>query len=428
MKKIFFPALLLTLIATSCRSTSTGIFSKKTPLEKYGEKLEDDGLKKTPEGRQWLAASERALQLPVAVSLPYRQAGKFSAAKPQAMGLAFTAKHGERILFTLTKNAADNFVLYAELYKKTITGEAKLVQAVDTNVTEFSYDVTEAGDYVLKIQPQLLRVGNYELSIASGPSLLFPVAGKKAYIGSVWGDARDGGKRSHEGVDIFAAKRTPAIAAADGVVAGVREGGIGGKTVWLRPEGQNITLYYAHLDEQLVSEGQLVKRGDTLGLVGNTGNAQFTPPHLHFGVYGYGGALNPFPFVNRQLKTPPAIPQKKLAGYVRLVKDLQTVNGQVKKNTLLLPLAYTAKGYIAELPDGFPLLVSFSAVQEAAQPLGKKIASTATAIYPLPGTDAVPAATLSAGTSVLVLGYFNQYAFVRNGKTEGWVLDISLKG
>ncbi|HVF95848.1 MAG TPA: hypothetical protein VM871_00920, partial [Flavisolibacter sp.] len=225
MKKIFFPALLLTLIATSCRSTSTGIFSKKTPLEKYGEKLEDDGLKKTPEGRQWLAASERALQLPVAVSLPYRQAGKFSAAKPQAMGLAFTAKHGERILFTLTKNAADNFVLYAELYKKTITGEAKLVQAVDTNVAEFSYDVTEAGDYVLKIQPQLFRVGNYELSIASGPSLLFPVAGKKAYIGSVWGDARDGGKRSHEGVDIFAAKRTPAIAAADGVVAGVREGG-----------------------------------------------------------------------------------------------------------------------------------------------------------------------------------------------------------
>jgi murein DD-endopeptidase MepM/ murein hydrolase activator NlpD len=65
-------------------------------------------------------------------------------------------------------------------------------------------------------------MGEYTLSVSVGPSLGFPVSGNKASIGSFWGDNRDGGKRSHEGVDIFAAKLTPAIAAADGVVTGVR--------------------------------------------------------------------------------------------------------------------------------------------------------------------------------------------------------------
>lgn len=428
MKKFLIPALLLALFTTACSSTTTAIFGKKTPLEKYEDKLEDTGLDKTPEGRLWLAASERALQLPVAVSVPYRQAGKFSMIKPQALGLAFSAKQGERLLFTLAKKQAGSFVLYAELYKKSATGGTELVQAVDTNIADFGYDVSEAGEYVLKIQPQLSRVGDYELSITTGPSLLFPVAGSKAYIGSVWGDDRDGGKRSHEGVDIFAAKRTPAVAAADGVIAAVREGGIGGKTVWLRPEGQNISLYYAHLDEQLVYEGQTVKKGDTLGLVGNTGNAKTTPSHLHFGVYGFGGAINPFPFVNKGVKAAPSLPAKKLGGYVRSVKDVAVNGVAVKKHTLFLPLGYTAKGYVAELPDGRPVQLSFAAVQEAIQPLKKKTATAVTALYTSPAVDASSSATISAGSAVSVLGYFNEYTFVRSGGTEGWVLDATLKG
>ncbi|MGY8915482.1 MAG: peptidoglycan DD-metalloendopeptidase family protein, partial [Flavobacteriales bacterium] len=64
--------------------------------------------------------------------------------------------------------------------------------------------------------------------------------------------------------------------------------------------------YYAHLDSIIARDGQRVKRGDTLGLVGNTGNARTTPPHLHFGIYGRGtGAINPLSFLKQEtgLKT-----------------------------------------------------------------------------------------------------------------------------
>jgi peptidoglycan LD-endopeptidase LytH len=314
------------------------------------------------------------------------------------------------------------------LYKVNSGGTASLLQSPDTNITEFSYDVAETANYILKIQPQLFRVGAYDLSISTGPSLEFPVGDKKAYIGSVWGDNRDGGKRSHEGVDIFAPKRTPAVAAADGHIVSVREGGIGGKTVWLRPDDQNYTLYYAHLDEQLVQEGQAVKKGDVVGLVGNTGNAKTTPPHLHFGIYGYGGAVDPSPFINRQLKTAAAAPAKKMLNYVRLLKELKEDSLVAKKNSILMPLAVTAKGYIAELPDGRLAQLSFASVQAATEPIKKSKTITALPLYNLPAAESPTTKSIAAGTAVSVLGYYNKYALIRSGEFEGWVLENALKG
>jgi len=56
--------------------------------------------------------------------------------------------------------------------------------------------------------------------------------------------------------------------------------------------------YYAHLDDYAdIRRGQLVAPGDVLGFVGNTGNAKGTPPHLHYGIYAGGGALNPYPLL-----------------------------------------------------------------------------------------------------------------------------------
>jgi murein DD-endopeptidase MepM/ murein hydrolase activator NlpD len=222
----------------------------------------------------------------------------------------------------------------------------------------------EPGSYILRLQPELFRTGQYSLSVSVGPSLSFPVTGTKAKAGSFWGDSRDGGKRSHEGIDIFAPKRTPAIASADGVITGVKEEGIGGKVVWLRVTNKNITLYYAHLDKQLVNEGRYVKKGDTLGLVGNTGNAKHTGSHLHFGVYTNAGPMDPFPFVNPLVRTAPAVPEKNIVNNLRLTKTQKLRDDFVATaNTILVPLAVTARGYISELPDGRLGLVPFSAVQ-----------------------------------------------------------------
>jgi hypothetical protein len=428
MKKIIATMLLAATIGVSCSSTSTSIFSKKTPLEKYEEKLEDSGLAETPEGRLWLAASEAAIQAPQLIQLPYRHLGNFPTGKPRALGLQFAAKRGERLTFNIDKNAVARFVLYAELFRQDENGNTELLHAEDTAASEFDYAIAETGNYILKLQPQLFRSGSYSLSISVGPSLHFPVAGGKANVGSFWGADRDGGKRSHEGIDIFAAKRTPAVAAADGYITAVREGGIGGKTVWLRPVDQAFTLYYAHLDEQLVQPGQFVKKGETIGLVGNTGNARTTPPHLHFGIYGYGGAVDPFPFVNKKMKTAPAIPEKKSADLVRLLKAYKTGDVIAKTNTLLVPVALTSNGYIAELPDGRMIQTSFASVQSTVKPLKNTKAVTVTTVYKTPVKDAASTMMIQAGSSVSVLGYFNEFTYVKSGEKEGWVLGSELKG
>jgi murein DD-endopeptidase MepM/ murein hydrolase activator NlpD len=270
---------------------------------------------------------------------------------------------GEQIIFELNKKSRSNFVIYADVYKQDGTSASHLL-SLDTLQSQFRFSAEASGIFILRLQPDLYRTGEYSLSISVGPSLAFPVSGNKAKAGSFWGADRDGGRRSHEGVDIFAPKGTPVIAAADGYVTGVKDGGIGGKVVWLRPEGKNYSLYYAHLDQQSVTEGQNVKRGDVVGTVGNTGNARTTPSHLHFGIYTYSGAVDPWPFVNQAIKEAPAVAVKSINGYLKLVKNFQTPDGSVlKANSTLVPLAVTSKGYIAEMQDGRLIQAPFASVK-----------------------------------------------------------------
>ncbi len=354
MKKILFFFLLSAVVVASCSSSVRNVFNKKTAHEKYSDKNDD-----SPEGRAWIAASLKALEQPVNIQIPYRQHGSFVAGKARALGLQFTAKQGERISFEIEK-AIEGQVIFADIFEKNGSMEEAVYSAGLTD-SVFNFDALYSGTYILRLQPELNQSAQYTLGVSSGPSLGFPVAGNKAKTGSFWGASRDGGKRSHEGIDIFAPKRTPVIASEDGFVTGVREGGIGGKVVWQRVTGKNISLYYAHLDQQLVREGQFVKKGDTLGLVGNTGNAKNTPSHLHFGIYTFGGPVDPFPFVNPALKKAPELAKKDLRGMLKLEKQVKATNGSsVSANTLLVPLGINAKGYIAELPDGNMILVPFS--------------------------------------------------------------------
>jgi hypothetical protein len=111
----------------------------------------------------------------------------------------------------------------------------------------------------------------------------------------LFGAARDGGARHHEGVDIFAPRSTPVLAVVDGRAV-YRENRLGGKTVWLNAPGAS--YYYAHLDRAAITGTERVRAGDVLGYVGNTGNAATTVPHLHFGVYRWGkGAIDPLPLL-----------------------------------------------------------------------------------------------------------------------------------
>jgi murein DD-endopeptidase MepM/ murein hydrolase activator NlpD len=363
MKNFAFLFLLASFFVVSCGSTVPAFFGRKTPHEKYAEMLRHSGASQTEDGMAWLSASQTSLVAAQEIPVPYRVKGIFPAGKPRALGFRFKAAQGEEIVFHLQKNEDDP--LYTDLFwQDGITGTHIL--SGDEEDSVFRFTVKETGIYVLRIQPEIEASVTYELDITSGPSLGFPVSGTRARVGSVWGDSRDGGRRSHEGIDIFAPKRTPVVAAADGYISSVRNGGLGGKTVNLRPVGTHYSLYYAHLDEQLVEAGQFVRKGDVIGLVGNTGNAKTTPPHLHFGIYAGGGAVDPLPFVNdRKNKPGLPVPGKKLEGPLRLARNHKSHTGMVlKANTELVPLAMTPTGYIAEAPGGDVVLLPFSIVKK----------------------------------------------------------------
>ncbi len=116
-------------------------------------------------------------------------------------------------------------------------------------------------------------------------------------VADTWGAAR-GSDRRHEGADIFAPRGTPVRTATRGVVTAAREGGLGGRQVWVLGPGRQ-RHYYAHLDDWApgLAVGDVLRRGDVIGYVGDTGNARGTPPHLHYGIYGDGGALDPLPLL-----------------------------------------------------------------------------------------------------------------------------------
>jgi murein DD-endopeptidase MepM/ murein hydrolase activator NlpD len=121
----------------------------------------------------------------------------------------------------------------------------------------------------------------------------------KREVADTWGAPRSGG-RTHEGQDIFAPKGTRIISATNGYVYKIGENNLGGQTVSVISSGGRI-YYYAHLDSYApgLQVGDPVTTRTVLGFVGTTGNAQGTPPHLHFGVYtfGFGDALNPLPLI-----------------------------------------------------------------------------------------------------------------------------------
>lgn len=134
-------------------------------------------------------------------------------------------------------------------------------------------------------------------SMATPAALPVPVRGVAPRgLRDTWGGARSEGRR-HEGIDIFARRGTAVTSSTEGIVLRVGTNRLGGQVVWvLGPGGQR--HYYAHLDRYAdVANGQRVRAGTILGYVGTTGNAVGTPPHLHYGIYEAGGAINPYPML-----------------------------------------------------------------------------------------------------------------------------------
>lgn len=114
---------------------------------------------------------------------------------------------------------------------------------------------------------------------------LIPVAGvERSDLSNTFDDRR--GDRPHEALDIMAPAGTAVLAAAPGTVEKLFQSDAGGNTVYVRSADRLTIYYYAHLQSYAdgLAEGQAVRRGQRLGLVGSTGNANPATPHLHFAV------------------------------------------------------------------------------------------------------------------------------------------------
>jgi murein DD-endopeptidase MepM/ murein hydrolase activator NlpD len=292
----------LVSVGPASRSIAMLAYAPQYPHQAHGYGLALTRLQHNAPAREWLAAADRALLQPQLIELPFTKVGE-QLGGTAAAGYAFTVPVGRRVAVAVERAGFDG-ELFVDLYRATPLRHERLTGALPGSASQpLAFDVLEGGDYVLRVQPPLGTTADYDLDIETSALLAFPVDGvDRRAIWSAFGAERDGGRRAHRGVDIFAARGTPVLAATDGWVTRVETTRVGGNVVWMQPLFGNMRVYYAHLHEQWVKPGDFVVTGQSLGAVGNTGNASTTPPHLHFGVYVRqpgvrGGARDPAEFL-----------------------------------------------------------------------------------------------------------------------------------
>ena len=161
---------------------------------------------------------------------------------------------------------------------------------------------------VVTVKPDQAPPVTVAEQVIVGPSgLALPVTGVKPdQLTDTFDAARSAGRR-HDAIDIMAPEGTPVIAAADGTVEKLFNSVRGGLTIYVRSPDQKWEYYYAHLQRYApgLHEGQDVKRGQVIALVGHTGDASAAGPHLHFAIntmgqgerWWQGTPINPYPLL-----------------------------------------------------------------------------------------------------------------------------------
>jgi murein DD-endopeptidase MepM/ murein hydrolase activator NlpD len=252
-------------------------------------------------GRAWLEAAQLALEQPTRVELPHAEWGGFFRLEPNARGIAFTGIDGQLLEIQFAQPEADApgqpaRAIDVELF--VVEERADGVQQVrlaemPAGESSLRFELPRDATYIVRLRPEPSADALYYVKLELDAALPFPVRGYT--VKSFFGASRESGKRHHEGIDIYAPRRTPVLAVADGN-AMYRENPRGGHSVWVNTAG--VSYYYAHLERVAVGGGERVRTGDVIGYVGNSGNAANLPPHLHFGVYKWGrDPVDPMPLL-----------------------------------------------------------------------------------------------------------------------------------
>src|SRR5690606_20288349 len=188
---------------------------------------------------------------------------------------------------------------------------------------------------------------------------------------------------------------------------------------------------------QLVSSGAEVQLGDTIGLVGNTGNARSTPPHLHFGIYRRGeGPRDPYEYVHQPRRGPEPIGRDttwigelaRVRTATAVMRSIPHADGagttRLTRREVVRVIGVTGGWARAESPDGAVGWVRVTQLAAADSPLRREELATAMPLRDAPDVTALVKASLPAGERVDVLGDADGARLVRaNGGVTGWLVE-----
>ncbi|MGW8265835.1 MAG: peptidoglycan DD-metalloendopeptidase family protein [Longimicrobiales bacterium] len=414
-------------------------FRDPTPHEEYLMGLSASGLASSALGRDWIAAARVALEEPLVIEPPYLEEGFFPQEEASALGYRFSLPRGRRLKVTveLENGQAQDAKLFLDLFRvapDTLRPPVHLLSPEPG--APLVFEPRRTGDYLIRVQPELLRSGRFRVTIESDATLEFPVAGHTSRaIGSFFGDPREGGRRAHHGVDIFAPRGTPVVAVSEAYVRQVDTTLVGGRVIWLRDRRTGASVYYAHLHRILTRAGVQVSAGDTIGTVGNTGNARSTPPHLHFGLYSRGeGPIDPWDYLYQPPResVPVEVQLAGLGKWARVgdqaiqLRDRPARRARVltelPRHTAVRVMGGVGPWYRVRLPDGGSGFVAGRLTEEMGEPLWLERVVEAQSIQatPLPGSPVMD--ELQDGTEIPVMGTFGGFLYVRSPTGRpGWM-------
>jgi peptidoglycan LD-endopeptidase LytH len=431
------------VLATGCdnlRKVVGDLVDHRPPRQRYVDALKNAGLGDAALAVDWVSAGDRALREAPLVTSPHEEEGYLEPGEPAAIALRVRVRRGQEVTLEMELPGDTSTTLFLDAWALDAdsANAFDLLEAADSGQRLLRLTPRREGEVVLRAQPELLRGGRFRATLRLAPTLAFPIQpGTERDIGSKFGAPRDAGARSHHGIDIFAKRGTPVVAAAPGVVNRVNETPVGGKVVWLRDAFGN-SLYYAHLDSQAVSSGMRVEIGDTLGFVGNTGNARTTPPHLHFGVYRRGeGPVDPYWFVHRPRGNIPRLvaDTSRLGKWIRPAGDRarllagptpasDTISA-LGRHTAMRVLSAYGEYYRVRLPDGVTGFVSSRFTESADRAIARVAVGETILARPAstPGPQDI-VAVVEKGDDVGVVGRFGDFSLVRSARgVAGWVIN-----
>ena len=400
----------MVFVFTSCQT----IFNI-SPYESYVKSLETSGISKSSMGKKWISSGQNALLSPnESVKFPFKSEIFFREIIPTAISYSMKYQENAKLTFKISSKGKDNNGVYVDIFENNPTKSR--IKNFYVKDTIFVYEDNNTQNLILRIQPQLLVNQYVTVEIIENPKLAFPVKnGINKDIQSFWGVERDGGIRKHEGVDIFNKKGTPILAVEDGTIARVETNILGGKVVWQRLGMFGQSIYYAHLDSQTVSTGQTVKKGDIVGFMGNTGNAKFTPSHLHFGIYTGSGAIDPLLYILKRdtIPTKMKLSEKYLSDEV----IFKTENGQIPINVLSVSsVSINYADHLGNVQNTNQVNIT-SNIKTKYKPN-----PSVQNIFHQPFSEGIPIAKFNTKETFKVLGYVDNYLYLEQNKVKGWVL------